>query len=103
LAGSDIPTPSAHPDAPNRPVVTCHLGSVAAPDLGTVDALCRLRMSVVHMGYVLRLIEATPQLEELLTWCGLDETSLVKDERETEKREKTFGVEKEVEPGDPTV
>jgi hypothetical protein len=83
--------------------VTCHLGSVAAPDLGTVDALCRLRMSVAHMGYVLRLIEATPQLEELLTWCGLDESSLVQGEREAEEREETIGVEEEVEPGDPTV
>jgi hypothetical protein len=93
----------AENDAPHRPVVTCHLGSVAAPDLGTVDALCRLRMSVAHMGYVLRLIEATPQLEELLTWCGLDESSLVQGEREAEEREETIGVEEEVEPGDPTV
>jgi hypothetical protein len=98
-----MPTHPAHPDAPDRPVVTCHLGAVAAPDLGTVDALCRLRMSVAHMGYVLRLIEATPQLEELLTWCGLDESSLVQAEGEAEEREETLGVEEEVEPGDPTV
>jgi hypothetical protein len=55
------------------------------------------------MGYVLRLIEATPQLEELLTWCGLDESSLVQAEGEAEEREETLGVEEEVEPGDPTV
>jgi hypothetical protein len=60
-------------------------------------------MSVAHMGYVLRLIEATPQLEELLTWCGLDESSLVQGEREAEEREETIGVEEEVQPGDPTV
>ena len=96
-------TPPAHPDARDRPVVTCHMGAVLAPDLGTVDALCRLRMSVAHMGYVLRLIEATPQLEELLTWCGLNEGSLVQGERKAEEREETFGVEKEVEAGDPTV
>lgn len=93
----------AENDAPNRPVVTCRLGAVAAPDLGTVDALCRLRVSVAHMGYVLRLIEATHQLDELLTWCGLDESSLVQGEREAEEREETIGVEEEVEPGDPTV
>jgi hypothetical protein len=86
-----------------RPVVTCDMGGISAPDLGTVDALCRLRASVAHMGYVLRLIEATPQLEELLTWCGLDENSLVQGEGETEEREETFGVEEEIEPGDPTV
>lgn len=79
------------------------MGAVSAPDLGTVDAVCHLRMSVAQMGYVLRLIEAAPQLEELLTWCGLDELSIVKGEGETEEREETLGVEKEIEPGDPTV
>lgn len=78
------------------------MGAVTAPDLGTVDALCRLRMSVVHMGYVLRLVEATPQLEELLTICGLDE-SLVVGQRQAEEGEETLGVEEEVEPGDPAL
>jgi hypothetical protein len=83
--------------------VTCHLGSVAAPDLGTVEALCRLRMSVVHMGFALRLIEATPELEKVLIWCGLEEALGLVGEGETEEREETLGVEEEVEPGDPTV
>ena len=98
-----MPTHPAHPDAPHRPVVICHLGAVAAPDLGTVDALCHLRMSVVHMGYVLRLIEATPELEEVLIWCGLEDALGLIGEGETEEGEETFGVEKEIEPGDPTV
>lgn len=78
------------------------MGAVSTPDLGTVDALCRLRLSVVQMGYVLRLRDATDRLEELLDLCGLSE-SVVVVEGETEKREETVGVEKEVEPGDPTV
>jgi hypothetical protein len=101
--GPDVPTPPAHPDGQDRPVVTCHVGAVVAPNLGTVDALCRLRMAVAHMGYVLRLIEATPQFEELLTWCGLDEDSLVQGERKAEEWEEPLGVEEEAEPGDPTV
>ena len=88
--------------APSRPVVTCHLGAVIEPDLGTVDALCRLRMSVVHMGYVLRLIDASSELDDLLTLCGLD-ASLLVGEGQAKEWEETLGVEEEVEPGDPTL
>jgi hypothetical protein len=80
--------------------VICDMGGVAASDLGTVEALCRLRMSVVPMGYVLRLRGATTQLEELLALCGLDESAVV-GEWQAEEGEETIGVEEEVEPVDP--
>jgi hypothetical protein len=76
------------------------MGAVSAPDLGTVEALCRLRMSVAPMGYVLRLRDATTRLEELLALCGLNESVLV-GEGQPEEGEETLGVEEEVEPGDP--
>ncbi len=78
------------------------MGAVSSPDLGTVDAVCRLRMSVVQMGYVLRLRDATPELEELLTLCGLGDSSFLVAERQAEEGEEPFGVEEEVEPGDRT-
>lgn len=78
------------------------MGAVPAPDLGTIDALCRLRVSVAHMGYVLCLRDATSRLEELLTLCGLEDSFAV-DQREPEQREETLGVEEEVEPGDAAI
>lgn len=89
-------------DASIRPVVNCDMGGVSVPDLGTVDALCRLRTSVVHLGFVLRLTETTRQLEELLALCGLDESFAV-GQRQSEEGEQTLGVQEEVEPGDPPV
>jgi anti-anti-sigma regulatory factor len=86
-------------DTSGRPVVTCDMSAVSAPDLGTVDALCRLRMSVAPLGYVLRLREATTRLEELLSLCGLEGSFLV-GEGQPEEGEEALGVEKEVEPGD---
>jgi hypothetical protein len=92
----------AEPDDPGCPVVTCDMGAVSAPHLGTVEALCRLRMSVAPMGYVLRVRGATTQLEELLALCGLGE-SVVVGQWQPEEGEEAIGVEEEVEPGDPPI
>ncbi len=78
------------------------MGAVSSPDLGTVDAVSRLRMSVFHMGYLLRLRDATPELEELLTLCGLGDSSFLVTERQPEQGEEPVGVEEEVEPCDRT-
>jgi anti-anti-sigma regulatory factor len=76
------------------------MGAVYAPDLETVDALCRFHIAVTQMGYVLRLRDTTERLDQLLTLCGLD-GSFVVGEGEPEEGEETLSVEEEVEPGDP--
>ena len=53
-------------------VVACDLRAVAAPDIATVDALARLRLSAVRLGASLRLCPLSPQLRDLLRWSGLD-------------------------------
>jgi hypothetical protein len=78
------------------------MSAVSAPDLGTVDAVCRLRTSVVAMGYVLRLRDTTPELEGLLGLCGLSGGLTLVGEGQPEQGEETLGVEEEIEPGDPT-
>jgi anti-anti-sigma regulatory factor len=78
------------------------MGAVSAPDLETVDALCRFHIAVAQMGHVLRLRDTTERLDQLLTLCGLDESFSV-DQGQSEKGEETLGVEEEVEPGDPPV
>jgi hypothetical protein len=95
-------TKLAADDTPSRPVVTCHMGGITAPDLATIDALCRLRVSAAHLGYVLRLRETTSRLDELLALCGLDQSPPV-GQRQPEEREETLRVEEEVEPGNAAI
>jgi anti-anti-sigma regulatory factor len=81
-------------------MVTCDMGGVSKPDLETLDALCRFHVAVAQMGYVLRLRDTTERLDQLLTLCGLDQSFSV-DQGQSEEGEEPFGVEEEVEPGDP--
>lgn len=91
------------------PTVVCDMGSVERPDLGTVEALARLRVGMRAKGWDMVLRYASPRLVELLELCGLDEMlprcepSALIDEGQPEKREQPLGVEEEVEPGDPAV
>lgn len=84
------------------------MSRVTEPDLGTVAALARLRMSERGLGWSLHLRYASPQLQELLDLCGLTEIlplcedSTLVDEGQPEQGEQPRGVEEVVEPGDPT-
>ncbi|MGH8915814.1 MAG: STAS domain-containing protein [Acidimicrobiia bacterium] len=90
----------------SRAPVVCDVGGVTAPDLGTVDSLARLEISVRELGWSIHLRYASPRLQELLDLCGLaeilpvcDESSLV-GEGQPEQGEQPGGVEEVVEPGD---
>ena len=74
----------------------------AAPDLGSLDALARLQLAAQRRGCSIRLCNATRALRELIELVGLSDVLLVEAERETEGCEQ-LGVEKVVQPGDPTV
>jgi hypothetical protein len=50
--------------------MVCDVVSVSRPDLGTVDALCRLHVSGAGMGMHLRLRHASPELRALLSLVG---------------------------------
>ena len=88
--------------APIRPILTCVMREVTRPDLETVEALCRLRVSARRLGYVLRLVEGASELDALLAFCGLAST-FTESQGEAEEGEEALGVEEEVEPGDPAV
>jgi hypothetical protein len=88
---------------PGRPALICDVGGVSSPDLATIEALCRFRLAIADRGYAVRLRDASPGLRELLGLCGLDAALPLVDEGQSEQREQAVGVEKEVEPGDPTI
>jgi hypothetical protein len=69
------------------------------PDLGTVDDLARLALLAGRLGGVIVVTELSPPLRDLLDLAGLG----VQVEREPERREEPFGVqrgEEVVHPGD---
>ncbi|MEV0412052.1 STAS domain-containing protein [Streptomyces sp. NPDC050448] len=73
--------------------VVCDAAAVTAPDLGTVEALARLRLTA--RGRPLRVTGAAPALRALLDLVGLGELL-----GEAEEGEPAGGVQEGVEPGD---
>ncbi len=100
-------------DVPGRGepfAVVCDAGAVTRPDLATVEALARLRLTARRLGCRLRLRNAHPELRCLLRLLGLD--GVVGDQGiavgaqprgQAEEGEEVRGVEEGVEPGDPAV
>lgn len=68
------------------------------PDLGAVDALARAQLAARRAGGVLRLVDASDQLAELLELVGLRRQMCGQPEGGEQ-----LGVEEGVEPGDPAV
>ena len=82
--------------------IVCDVAALVDPDLGTVDALARLQLTVQRLGGTIRLRGTTTRLEELLALTGLSEVMplCVEMVRETEEREQPLGVEEEADSGD---
>ncbi len=47
-----------------------------APDLGAVDELCRLALVAERLGCRIRILDATPDVRDLLVLAGVDELLL---------------------------
>jgi MYXO-CTERM domain-containing protein len=80
----------------------CDLGDVGA-DLGAVNALARASLNASRQGVRLRLVNAPPDLQELIALVGLAGVLLGRRRREAEEREEPLGVEKCGEADDLTV
>jgi hypothetical protein len=52
-------------------VIACDVSALVGPDMRTVDALARLTLVCRHLGGRVVLIDATPELRELLGLAGL--------------------------------
>ncbi|GGM40777.1 hypothetical protein GCM10007977_047780 [Dactylosporangium sucinum] len=76
--------------------VVCDVARVARPDVVTVEALARLRLTARRLGWRLVVTGAGPALVELAGLLGLVEVV-----REAEKWEQPGGVQEVVDAGDP--
>lgn len=85
-------------------VVPCDVRSVTNPDAATIDALARLQLGARRRGRRIGLLDASPELRELLALVGLSEVvpgSGLEAVGEAEEREPARGVEEEGDAGDP--
>ena len=83
-------------------VVTCDVAGVARPDVGTVEALARLRLTARRHGWQLEISGAGPELAALLGLLGLTDV-LLQVRGQPEQREQPPGVQEVVHPRDPPV
>lgn len=84
----------------------CDVSALVDPDLGTVDALARMQLTVRRLGGTIRLRGTSDRLHELLVLAGLREVLppcpelCVQAVGEAEQREEALGVEEEADAGD---
>ncbi len=83
-----------------RGVVVCDVSGVTRPDLVTVEALARLRLTASRFGWRLEVRGAGPDLRDLADLLGLA-GALLQPGRQPEQREQAVDVEEVVERGDP--
>ena len=92
-------------------LVVLHVGALADPDLGTVDALARAGLAARRRGCELRVDDACEQLRDLLDLAGLGDVvrcgpgsglvSGLEARGQAEGGEEALGVEEERDPADP--
>lgn len=81
-------------------IVDCDVAAVATPDLVTVEALARLRLTARRHGWQLVVRGAEPGLLRLVGLLGLAD-ALGEAGRQPEQREESVGVEEAGDRGDP--
>ncbi len=81
-------------------VVVCEVTGVTRPDVVTVEALARLRMTARRHGWRLAVGGAAPDLIRLIRLLGLTDL-LPQAGRQAEQREQPLGVEEVVDGRDP--
>jgi anti-anti-sigma regulatory factor len=82
--------------------VDCDVSHVRRADLAAVGALARARLNARRLGTNLQVVNASPELRELIAFAGLD-SSLLGPERQSKEGEEAVGVEERVETDDPPV
>lgn len=80
--------------------VVCDVAAVTRPDVVTVEALARLRLTARRHGCTLVVDGANPQLTGLIGLLGLNQT-LAQTRWQAEQREELVGVEEVVDARDP--
>ena len=79
--------------------IDCDVSGLGCADAHTIDLLARLRLAAQRYGLALRFVGVSPDLRDLVSFCGLP----LELERQAEEREEPLGVEEEGELADPPV
>src|SRR3954452_11419270 len=90
-----------HALAGDAEVITCDVSALAA-ELAAVEALARLALVARRLGCPLKVRRASPELRDLVEFCGLSDALGVRggNGREAEEREEPVDVEERVDPDD---
>jgi ABC-type transporter Mla MlaB component len=83
-------------------VVVCEVGEHVAADAVAIDALARLELAAKRLGRHVVLRNVSPELRELLAFCGIDGLR-IESGRQAEQREEACRIEEERQLGDPAV
>lgn len=83
--------------------VDCDVGHLPCVDIRTVGVLARAALNARRQGERLRLVNASPELRELIAFAGLDGVLLGRRRRQPEEREEPLRVEESGETDDPAV
>ena len=81
----------------------CDVGHVRRADLETVSALARAHVNARRLGTQLRVVNASPELQDLIAFAGLADALLGRGRRQAEEREEPIGVKERGEPDDPAL
>ncbi len=81
----------------------CDAGGITRPDVRMVEALARMHLLVRRSGGSMRLIGASPELLDLLAFCGFPPGLALEAQRQPEHRVEAGGVEEERDARDPPV
>ena len=73
--------------------VDCDVGHLACADIELVNALARASLNAQRQGECLRIVNASPELQELISFAGLDAVLLGRRRRQAEERKEPLGVE----------
>jgi hypothetical protein len=60
------------------------MDSASEPDLGVVDALCRMQLEAHRLGCTIRVHDASGPLRDLIALAGLTEVLLAEPQRQPE-------------------
>jgi hypothetical protein len=82
--------------------VDCDVGDCRA-DLATASALARAQVNARRLGVCLHVVNASPELQELIAFVGLEEVLLGRRQRQAEEGEEAFRVEERGEADDPAL
>jgi anti-anti-sigma regulatory factor len=83
--------------------VDCDVAHVRCADLATVDALAQAALNAQRFGVRLQVVNAAPELADLIGFTGLDEVLLGRRRRQAEQREEAIRVQERGVADDPPV